>query len=703
MKKILIVVLLVPAMLWGQNPEKREGAAVGAKPCKYDALPHPCVAVGGERLDFIREDILHGKSERKAIYETYVKADADRWLQRSIVIPEMGGWFHDFFCTDGTMLEIPDDRIFRDDVPSRCPVCGKTYLNDKVLAVRRALIHYWMCGAVRHLGMVYAVEGKREYAEKGIEILSRYADAYPRQTLLRQTLEEAVVMIPLAEGYDLLYNAMTDSQRTHIEQDLLWPAAQMLANSGLGGNWGSWHLSAVGVVGYATRHQRFIDYATRQFKTQIRDQLGDDGLWPESVHTYHFYPLNAFLSFVEAAANHGDDLYNWEIKDGKGIRKMLATPLRYAYPDMRLAAINDGWYDSWLPQDQYTAGYYRYRLPEFAWAARQIRKGGKSGVPGDLLDPHYRNVLYGEELPAKLTAPVFSSVNFPTLGIAVLRQNSNLPADREMMMTFDYGPYLGHGHPDKMGVTLFAGGKIAAPDYGTTGYASASNQFLKSTPSHNTLVIDGKNQPPAKDRNLTAFEIHPSFKFASATTSEIEGCEWTRSVMLTDGYAVVWDHVAGNEKHRYDWFFHAEGKAVAVNSATAVSSGEFAYPFITDVKKQNPADASGKAHWDGCGLNLWFMHDGKEQAVFTAAMPTGEGDKKVPLLVLRQELNEADFVALIKPAQGKKGQPDVRIRQETDGKIHITVSSGKIAEQLTLEKKKIIYEKKGKQPVVISF
>jgi hypothetical protein len=709
MKKILIACIFVPIAMFGQNFEKREGAAVGAKPCVHDAHPHPDVMIDAGRLDLIREDILRKKSERKDIYEKYVKADADLWLHRPIVIPETGGWFHDFFCTDGTMLEIPADRIFRDDVPSRCPACGKTYLNDKVLAVRRALIHYWLCGAVRHLGMVYAIEGKREYAEKGMEILLKYADAYPRQTLLRQTLEEAVVMIPLAEGYDLLYNAMTDDQRTHIEQDLLWPAAQMLSKSGVGGNWGSWHLSAVGVIGYATRHQRFIDYATRQFKAQISDQLGDDGLWPESVHTYHFYPLNGFLSFVEAAANHGDDLYRWEIKEGKGIRKMLAAPLRYAYPDMRLAAINDGWYESYLPQDQYTVGYCRYRLPEFAWAARQIRKGGKSGAPGDLLDSHYRNVLYGEKLAAKTDKPVFTSVNFPVLGIAVLRQGSDLPGEKEMMMTFDYGPFLGHGHPDKMNITLFAGGKILIPDYGTTGYASPSNQFLKSTPAHNTLVIDGKNHPATKERNPITFEIHPSFKFASASTKEIGDCLWTRSVMMTDSYILIRDRIKGEEIHSYDWFFHAEGNTLTVNESypTAVLSGEFAYPFITDVKKQNIAGNPGTAQWnaDDCSLAIWFLNDDEKQTAFTSVMPTGEGGRTAPLLVLRQESKEADFVALIKPVKGKKDRTnpaDVRIRREADGKILVTVRFGKTAEQLTLENKKVVYENKSKQPVVIS-
>jgi hypothetical protein len=709
MKKItLILCILAPAMLWGQNFEKRLGAEAGAKPCPHDSHPHPCILVDAERLDLVREDILHRKSERRKVYEKYVKADADLWLHRQTDIPQTGGWLHDFFCSDGAMLEIPRDKTFRDDVPSVCPICGKTFLNDKVRAARRALTHYWLCGAARHLAIVHAIEGKPEYAQKAIEILTGYADAYHGQNIMQQTLEEAVVLIPLAESYDLLYDAMTEAQRRHIREDLLWPAAQLLSRSGLGGNWGSWHLSAVGVVGYATRHQRFIDYATQSFKAQIKDQLGDDGLWPESVHTYHFYPLSGFLSFVEAAANNGDNLYQWEIKDGKGIRKMLEAPLHYAYPGGRLPAINDGWYESYLPNDQYIVGYHRYRLPQFARAVQESRKTGKSGMTGDLLPPHYRSVLYEDDFPKKTAPTAPESVNFPVLGIAILRQGNGEPEKKGMMMTFDYGPFLGHGHPDKMNITLFARGKIRIPDYGTTGYASPVNQFLKSTPSHNTVVIDGKNHPATKDRNLTAFETHPSFCFASACTKEIGDCDWTRSILMTGRYAVLWDRIEGTTPHRYDWFFHAEGNDLAV-SGTPSSPEGFEYPFITGVKKQAVAGSPATAQWqdtDGCRLDLWFMHDESEQAVFTSEMPTGEGGKTVPLLVLRKEADKADFVALIKPVQGQKEKgekADVRIRREADGKIVVTVSFGKSTEQLTLENKRAVYEKKGEQPVTVSF
>jgi hypothetical protein len=720
MKVLKVISLIALALscsvgLFGQENiseavlEKRKGADIGSKPCRYDKVERPCVLINSERLSSVRNDILQKRSERKTVYEKSVKADADLWLHRPVVIPGRGGWFHDFFCTDGARLEIPNDKTFHDDVPSVCPVCGKTYLNDKVLAVRRALVHYWLCGAVRNLSLVYAVEGKKEYAEKAIEILMKYADAYPRQTILQQTLEEAVVIIPLAEGYDLLYDAMTEEQRSHIQQDLLWPAGQMLAKSGVGGNWGSWHLSAVGVIGYATRHQRFIDYATEQFKAQISDQLGEDGLWPESVHTYHFYPLNGFLSFVEAATNNGDDLYNLEIKQGKGIKKMLTSALRYAYPDTRLAAINDGWYESYLPQDQYTVGYYRYGLPEFAWSVKEIRNRNKGRNSGELLNMDYREALYGEKFPKHLSQPVFTSIDFPVLGIAILRQGSDVSAEKEMMMTFDYGPYLGHGHPDKMNFTLFAKGKVLIPDYGTTGYASATNKFLQSTSAHNTIVIDGKNHPATKDRNLTCFEVTPSFKIATATTSQVDtDCIWTRSVMMTDSYAVVWDHIDGTKKHRYDWFFHAEGDALSLDGGNTLSIAEkeFSYPFITNVQKQGISGNPGLATWnlDDCGVKIWFMNTGNEQSVYTSSMPTGEGGRQIPLLVLRKESEQADFLAVVKPVKGKKEKSErneVGFSHEANGDIHITVTCGKTKDRIILNQKNVTYEKNGERPVVI--
>jgi hypothetical protein len=461
-------------------------------------------------------------------------------------------------------------------------------------------------------------------------------------------------------------------------------------------------LSAIGVIGFATRHQRFIDFATTQFKSQIANQQGDDGLWPESIGTYHFYALEAFISFAEAAANCGDDLYHWEPRPGKGLKAMFEAPLRYAYPNLRLAAINDGWFECWLPQDQYVLAYDRYHSPEFAWVVRELRREGKSGNPGEFMDRHDRYLLYGEELPAEIPRPAFATTNFPVLGISVLRQDSDSPD--EMMMTFHYGPFLGHGHYDKMGVTLFANGGVLVPDYGTSGYGISLSRFLQSAPGHNTIMIDGKNQPRTQGGGLIAFNDTPGFKLAAARTSELApGTAWTRTVMLMDGYAVIWDRIECDSEHRYDWFFHAEGGDFSLSDSEDIPVGkkEFSYPFISDIKKY-ALNGTPVARWgtETNGLNLWVM-DQPGQMAFEGKFPTPE-IRRVPLLVLRQKSRNAQFVVVARPWREveKTDRDEVRFDRANDGSTLVTVKIGKREDRLRLGNT-VDYNRSGAKPVSI--
>jgi hypothetical protein len=250
---------LVAAPDFSQPPDK------GANPCAFDNIPHPRVLVTEQRLEFLRRDI-QTNAIRRAIFARDIKANADRWVHRTIVIPEQGGWGHDFCGPDGVLLELPEDQQFDPNQPSRSPSAGKSYISPKILAARRYFEHVWLSFAVRDLALTYAVTHQRAYAAKAAEILLKYADAYPHFVdekrgfgFHENSLNEAVSLIPQAQGYDLIYNsgALDDDQKRHIERDYVWPEAQRLTQAGLVGNWGSWHLSAVGVIGFATGQQRF--------------------------------------------------------------------------------------------------------------------------------------------------------------------------------------------------------------------------------------------------------------------------------------------------------------------------------------------------------------------------------------------------------------------------------------------------------------
>jgi hypothetical protein len=640
------------------------------------ASDRPSVFLNQEELAHLRTELKTVEWKRE-IYEkdvgtprfigSGIKPNADRWLKQDIVVPARSGHYHNFFCDDGTELRVPDDGKPHAEGYT-CPACGKVYKGEKYDAAVRWLIHNRLAVAAFDLGLTYAIEGDERYAEKAAEILIKYADAYPgphtghtQGGIMYQSLCESVWVIPLAGAYDLIYDsgALSDADNAHIEDKLFRPVAQGLIDVPTGGNWKSWHLSAVGVVGYAIHDQKLIQYAIDAFEHQITHDLGDDGIWPESIHTYHFFALQAFLYLAEAARHNGVDLYHFEPKPGKSLKSMFTAPIAYAYPDFRLPAINDGWFDIFLPLNLYELAYARYDSNDLGWMLKEgyeARSVPRSGVWA---------LLQGVSLDKEFHTPTLPSTNYPGVGIAVLRSpNSN-------MMTFDYGPFMGHGQPDKLGITLFANGSLMAADYGTPGYGSASMQWYVHTPAHNTVIVDGKDQAHTNERRLTHFRTGKVFEVAEAETEQAyPRVLHKRTVMRVGKSFIVIDRLTSKDKHTYDWFFRSEGKLDLVGETVSKPLG---YQFV-DEKSQLSTDAPWKARWDldRKGLNV-FMLDSHPSLITVAECPAETTARKIPLLIVRKEGKDEFFVAVLAPFQGDSkvecSESDGLIRLEHDGMI----------------------------------
>ena len=92
----------------------------------------------------------------------------------------------------------------------------------------------------------------------------------------------------------------------------------------------------------------------------------------------------------------------------------------------------------------------------------------------------------------------------PATGYAVLRSQPDgdgqpSPATEQYAL-LKYGLHGGgHGHPDKLGLTLYAQGSRLAPDLGTPGYGIDLFQgWYRQTISHNTVILDGLSQRRAR-------------------------------------------------------------------------------------------------------------------------------------------------------------------------------------------------------------
>lgn len=584
-----------------------------------------------------------------------IRPNADLWLNRAITIPARGGHYHWFFCADGTRLTMPTNQLFVAG-PYRCPLCGKTYLGEKYESAVRRLVHGWLSVAARDLALVAAIEQKPEYAAKAGEILSKYADAYPgphtantEGGMVYQSLDESMWVIPLAQAFDLIHDQLTPTEQQKIST-FLKTAAVGIQRCGTGGNWGSWHLSAVGVVGYATGDTNLVHWAMQAFTAQIRDQLGDDGLWPESVHTYHFFPLQAFQYFAEAAWHAGVDLYHWEGKPGKSLATMFVAPLDYAYPNLQLAAINDGWFQSNLPPDAYELAWHRLKYPRFEWVLSRSYDSGVPSASSASEDPAgvRRNGLYGllfgGPLPASVPAPAERSVNFPVLGICVLRSTNGA------VMTFDYGPLLGHGQPDKMGITFFARGQLWAADYGTPGYGAEILPWYKSTFAHNTIVVDDRDQNPTKENAADLWLGDTWLEAArSTTTNAYPGVIHSRTVVRLGEYFIIRDQLKSQRKHDYDFYFHSEGALSLIGNSLPGQSRKPTVNWIEGLRTYKPrVELSGVWRTNGEGIMLTMLGE-KSLTPMTAQCPAETGGRKVDLLIVRQSGRTAEFITALSP------------------------------------------------------
>jgi hypothetical protein len=611
-----------------------------------------------------------------------VRGNAELWLHRDIQIPARGGHYHHFFCDEGDRLEIPANQEFTPG-PYKCPRCGREYSGEKYEAAVRRLVHTWLAQAAWDLAVVSVLEERADCAAKSAEILLKYATAYPgphtsttKGGMIYQSLCESMWVIPLAQAYDLIYQRLNAQERERIEVFLRTVAAG-IQGCGTGGNWGSWHLSAVGVVGFAIHDAGLVEWSLDHFRRQIRDELGDDGLWPESVHTYHYYPLLAFMYLAEAAGHAGIDLYRWEAKPGKSLLSMFTAPLEYAYPDFRLAAINDGWFEAYVPADCYELAYHRTKLPQFAWVianayGRGAPGGMVSGAQGSRRAGLYA-FLFGADIPEKSQPPAPRSIDFPVLGICMLRSGSGA------MMSFDYGPFLGHGQLDKMGVTIFAHDKLWMADYGTPGYGSPILPWYKSTFSHNTVVVDGKSQQRTKENAARLWLGGAEIEAAQATAAEAyPGVFHTRTVVRTPDYFIVLDELQSNENHAYDLYWHGEGELSLDGQILNAASPAKLDPHISDVKVGSSL-TSLRGRWQEAdsGIVLNVLADGPFVPI-AARCPAETGSRSVPLLICRRESQTASFTTVLLPF---RGTAHITVRREKDAVI---VTTDQFTDTITL-------------------
>ncbi|MBI4873479.1 MAG: heparinase II/III family protein, partial [Acidobacteria bacterium] len=446
-----------------------------------------------------------------------------------------------------------------------------------------------------------------------------------------QTLDESVWLIPVAWGYALVRETLDAEARGHIENDLLIPAADLIREHRMGiHNIQCWKNSAVGVVGFVTGRKDLIaeaiDDPDRGFRAQIAKGVTDDGLWWEGSVGYHQYTMQALWPLAEAARRQGIELFN------ERYSRLYDAVLALAFPNGDAPGFNDNAGGNALrTANLYELAFARWKKPEFGRLAARSNRSG------------YEALLYGaEDVPSGPMIPE-SSVLMKAAGFAMLRAGGTAASLR-------FGAHGGgHGHPDKLNLVTFGGGRNLGLDPGSINYGVPLHaQWYRSTIAHNTVAVDQRPQSNADGELLDWVLKDGATTIAGAASKAYPGVSLKRTVTLSAGRLEDRFECASDSEHTYDWAFHVPGKltsSLKLEPKEGPLGQENGYQHITRVASAK-ADGAWWVRWEGDGAALTLRFEAAPGTeVFTGLGPGRDPRDQVPVVVVRRHAAKTTFAA----------------------------------------------------------
>jgi hypothetical protein len=550
-----------------------------------------CSIAHGQKRDtyfFSREDIQNIKeaaqtSWGKTIIDS-LKAQINVRMRHSLVVPkEEAGHLHDYFC--------PVHNVFFEfdwNKPTEhyCSFCDKTWSSDRINWAWIAIAQNKNLQFLTDCMYVYLSTSEKKYAELIRKMLLDYSDKYPNYKvhdkgrnkvvpenysakIYAQSLDEASWFSDACRAYSVVKPLLKKNEINKIETNLLREGVNLLLQRGGGGNWQVWNNSGLAAIGVALNDDSIVNIAIENSKVgyqhMMKTHVNKDGWWNEGSPNYHFFPLRAMLLTADAVRSMGYNLFDEQLE------KMFTAPIKGIYSDMTFPSHNDGWYGVSLPTQikLYEVAYARYKNPLFLNILQACYK------IEDRLSPEALLTNTTVDLNEELKEP--ESYLFGQTGYGVLRSKNKT-------VVLKYGSSGGgHGHPDKLSISVHNGKSEILPDLGTCAYGIPDYlNWYKRTLSHNTVVVDFKDQSPTTGQ-IIYFEPTSIEAF---TDKAYPGVNMTRKLHFTDNSLFDEFMCTSDSIHNYDYMLLlTEEPKIEEPFVNASLDEDISYRQIKNVRK----------------------------------------------------------------------------------------------------------------------
>ncbi len=526
---------------------------------------------------------------------------ADHFLAEPVSIPEAkallssdGG-----VCPrDGTAL------VFDPRSPDRhrCPRCDDVLTGERHHRSWARFAHLWLAERAAELAAVGVLGDRPDAADGAAALLRAYGDSYlrhpnrdnvlgPSRLFFSTYLESVWLASYLAAAMLLREGGALDDATAQAVNTVADEAANLIGdfNEGLS-NRQTWHDAALTAIAVWFEDEGLAGTSIEGptgLLVHLADGFGQDGMWYEGEN-YHLFALRGLLVGTGWARQAGVDVFA-DSQLQPFLRAALLAPSLSALPDLTFPARKDSRYGVSLAQPMYLEGWEvgagRFAAAgadaESADVARWLAALYAAPSPAAQTFDSYLHEA-GEESPGRTRSQLSwwallearasldacaeewrpGSIYLAGQGLAVLRH-----ADR--YASLECGPVGGgHGHADRLHLTLHAGGVHWLPDPGTGSYVAADLFWYRATRAHNAPMMDGAAQPYA-DALAEAFGAEGDWSWVRGRFES-----WVRTLVLGPHYVLDVLDFSAEDPHTLELPWHFQGTVTGDGSAMEAASGD---------------------------------------------------------------------------------------------------------------------------------
>jgi hypothetical protein len=473
-------------------------------------------------------------------------------------------------------------------------------------------------------GVLYQFTGERAYADFGRDLLLAYAELYPtlgehprkkEQTpgrLFWQSLNEAVWLVTAIQGYDAIYEALTETERQVIEQRLLRPLADFLSRGqpqtfDKVHNHGTWAVAAVGMTGYVLDDPDYVEIAlyglerdgVGGFMRQLDELFSPDGYYSEGPY-YQRYALMPFVLFAQAIERNEPQRGIFEYRDGI-LPRAIDTTIQLSYNGL-FFPINDAIKDKGLDTQELVYGVaiaFGLTGDERLLSVAEVQ--GRVAFMGD----GYRlarAIDEGRAKPYPFQSQSLADGPDGSWGALAILRSGNQPGHQAVVFKAT-AQGMGHGHFDRLAWLFYDNGNEILTDYGAARFLNVESKYgghylpentswAKQTVAHNTLVVDetshfGGNWRLGQENStaLLHFEAGERADVAMARIdTAYDGVRMERAlVLLKDSpfqNPIVLDvlRISTKGTHQYDLPLHFNGHVTNVSHEVEAATTRLSRP-----------------------------------------------------------------------------------------------------------------------------